>query len=185
MELIKKHYQKIIAYGLIILGIIAFFLVLIIKPPKIVLQDVHDYTGSPSLSNVSFPLNYEVKIASDNAIFIQLLFGDDSINLYDYNVTVTNKDQVVFEHLYDNETSNIIRLPLDEAIPNQGDTLSITIDCKEDCKDVKMELYDIDGQKIPRLLEGYQKRDLGFFWYSAFLIAVGLTLLPLAKERKK
>ena len=184
MGLIKKHFQKIIAYGLIILGVIAFILVLIVQPPKLVLKDSYDYQGTPSLSHVSFPLSYDVQIMSDDASFIQLIFGDDSINEYSYTITVSNDEEKVFEYTYEDEPSNIIRLPLHENPPKKGDTISIDITCNDCAKDAKIYLYDVDGKQLPRLTEGYYKKDFTYYWYGAFLIAVGLTLIPLIKEKK-
>ncbi len=185
MGLVKKYYQKIIVYGLIALGVLAFVLVLIIQPPKLVLKDFYDYQGTPTLSDVSFPLSYDVQITSDDASFIQLIFGDDSINEYSYTITVSNGDEKVFEYTYEDEPSNIIRLPLHENPPKKGDTISINITCDDCAKDAKIYLYDVNGQQLPRLTEGYHKRDFSYYWYSAFLIVVGLTLMPLLKEKNE
>jgi hypothetical protein len=187
MELIKKHYQLIISYGIILFGIIVFSAILIIKPSRTVLEEAHTYDQQPKLKSIEFPFSQTVKSPGDNLSFIELRFGDDSINQYQYTITASYESTPFFNHTYNDEISNIVRIPMDPSIitPTQDGTITIRIDCNNTCNDAHMEFYNIDNTQTIKTLFGLRKVDYGLLWYGLFPIAIGFTLLPLAKGNSK
>ncbi|MBR3137741.1 hypothetical protein IKG41_00075 [Candidatus Saccharibacteria bacterium] len=187
METIKKHHKAIIAYTIIAFGIFALIAILIVKPSRIILEEAYSFNQKPKLKTIEFPFSQTVNVPDKKLSFLELRFEDDSINQYQYTVTTTYKSTPVFSHVYDNEISNIIRIPIDYSIiePIEGGVFDIRIDCEGTCKNAKIELYDIDGTPTIKSLYGYQKVDYGLLWYGLFPIAIGLTLLPLTKRGGK
>ena len=47
MELIKKHCQSIISYGIILFGVIALIAILIVKPSRTILENAYIYKQKP------------------------------------------------------------------------------------------------------------------------------------------
>ena len=185
MELIKKNYQQFISYGLIIIGLLVLITTIIIKPTRIVLEETHTYDQKPKLTEMKFPFSQTIKVPDNKLSFLELHFGNDSIDQYQYTITATYESKVFFTHTYKKEYSSNVRIPIDYSIvePTQGNTISIDINCEDTCKNVQFDLYDSDGTKSIKALYGFQKINYGPFWYGFFPIAIGLTLLPLAKKR--
>ena len=184
MELIKKHYKKIISYGLIVFGIIVLAVIFITRPTKVVFENLYNYSASPTLSKIKFPFSQDIHITKNNPSFIELRFEDDSINQYQYTITLTHGSDVIFEHHYADEISNIVRFPVSDADLKIDDTVNLKIQCTNKCENAKIALYDADGEKRPKTLIAFQKQDISFYWYGMFPIVVGLALLPLSKEKK-
>ena len=187
MELIKKNFQTIISYGLIIVGIILLCVIVILHPTRIILKETTRYAAEPSLETVNFPFTQTIIIPEEKLSFIELRFGDDSIKQCNYNITATNNSETIFNHEYINNYSNIVRIPIDYSTttltPNNH--IDIKITPKNSCNDIKFEQFNIDNQKIIKALYGFQKTDFGLIWYGLFPVAMGLTLLPLTKRGKK
>lgn len=184
MELIKNSYKKLISYGLIVAGIIIFILIMVVRPSRTVLEEIDNHTQKSELINVDFPFIQHVKIPEGKLSFLEIRFGDDSINQYQYVITATYESEILFEHTYVDEVSNIIRVPIVdppvELVPDKN--IEISIDCQGDCSDVKFKLHNSEEEL--EILYGIYKRDLGLLWYGLFPIVLGLTLLPLTKEKK-
>lgn len=187
MELIKKNYQLIISCGFILFGFVVFIAILIVKPSRTILEETYTYNQKPELKTVEFPFSQSIKIPNNNPSFIELRFGDDSINQYQYTITAINESTPFFNHVYNDELSNIVRIPIDYSIIKsaQDNNITIRIDCENNCEKAKLELYDIDGMQTIKTLYGIQKVDYGLLWYGLFPIAIGLTLLPLTKRGDK
>lgn len=186
MELIKKYYQKFISYGLITFGVIIFMAILVIRPSRLILQETDNYNQKAELKSVNFPFSQSIKIPAENISFLELRFGNDSINQYQYTITATHESNIIFSHTYINEISNIVRIPIDATIKlNPYETIDIKIDCKEDCKKAKFDLYNIDSKESVETLYGFRKTDFGLLWYGLFPVTLGFTLLPLIKKGKK
>ena len=187
MEIIRNHYQSIISYGIILLGLIVTIILLVIRPSRIVLTEAYTYNQKPELQSIKLPFSQTIEFPEDNPSFIELRFGDDSINQYQYTVTATYESTPFFNHTYNNEVSNIIRIPIDYSViePTPGHNIIIRIDCKETCEDIQLELYNINDTQTIKTLYGLRKADYGLLWYGLFPIAIGLTLLPLTKKGSK
>lgn len=188
MDLIKNHYKQVISYGLIFFGIIILIIILIAHPSRQVLEEADTFTQKPETNKIEFPYKQFVKIPDQKVSFFELHFGNDSINQYSYDITASFGSTTLFSHTYQNETSNIVRIPIDYSIidlsPNEK--ISITINCKEsNCDNAKFDLYNIDKEYKLKTLYGYKKTDYSLLWYGLFPIVFGLTLAPLAKESKK
>lgn len=184
MEVIKKNHKKIVSYTLIILGIIALIIIAIIRPIKPFPKEIYNYNLSPKLSEINSSLAQNITIPDSNPAFLELRFEDDSINQYSYTITLAHNSEIIFEHLYNNEQSNIIRIPTSEVNLQKDDVVNLEINCIDSCKNAKINLYDIDGKLYPKILIAYYKQDISLYWYGVFLITVGFTLLPLSKESR-
>lgn len=185
MGLIKKHYKKIIAYGLIVLGVISFIFILVLHPQKTSVQELSNYNVDSEIKQVSFPFSQEVPIKSTAVDYIEFYFGDDSINNYSYTITASKADETLFEHIYTNEKSNIIRIPLGDFSFQPNDVVKVQISCNESCDNVKFKLYDTKDGSIPKIITSSHSTDYRYFWYSIFLAFVGLTLIPFTKGAKE
>ena len=126
-----------------------------------------------------------VKIPAQNVSFLELRFGNDSINQYQYTIIATHGSDIIFSHAYTDEISNIVRLPINIATYNPGETIDIKIECNKSCKNVKFELYNIDNKKTVETLYGSRKIDYSLLWYGLFPIVLGFTLLPLTNKGEK
>lgn len=185
MGLIKKHYQKIISYGLIALGALLIIFTLIRQPQKMSIQEIYDHNNEPTLSKISFPYSIEISTTTDKISYIELYFGDDSINQHKYTVSVLKDSKSLFEHTYINEESNIVQLPLVESDVKPNDNIVINISCKDSCENVKFELYDTPKGQLPKIGIASTSTDYRYLWLGSFLLAVGLTLYPLTKRTRK
>ena len=183
MGLIKKHYQKIIAYGLVAIGIVFLLFSFITRPQKTTAQETYNFNTESELTNISFPYSLEIPTTASNIEYIELYFGDDSINKYEYDISVSKGTDTLFEHTYVNEQSNIIRLPISEPSSSDGNIL-IDISCTGTCHNVKFELYNTKGGQVPRTVVVSHSLDYRYFWYAGFALIVGLTLIPVIKETK-
>lgn len=186
MGLIKKHYQKILSFGLVIVGIIAFIFVLILHPQKVSVTEAYDSNTDPKLTEISFPFSQDIPINTAQIDYLEVYFGDDSINNYEYTVSVTKNHETLFEHTYTDETSNIIRIPLAEInlVPN-NDIITLQISCDHSCSNTQFELYGTKDSSSLKTLIFSHSTDYRYFWYSIFPILIGLTLIPLTKEYHK
>lgn len=184
MELIKKHYKKIIAYGLIILGAIAFIGIFIIRPQKLSVQEAFNYDSTPTVSKITFPFSQDITILNPSPSYIEIYFGDDSINDYKYTIIASHNEETLYEHTYINEKSNVVRLPIDNSNLSPNDIVTVRISCNETCDKTKFELYDTENGPIPKIIIASYKTDYRYFWYATFLIVIGLTLTPLTKGKQ-
>ena len=185
MELIKKHYQKIICYGLIFLGIIALMFTIIARPQKTSVTEAYDSNADPRLIGISFPFSQEIPITATPIDYLELYFGDDSINNYEYTISVTKEHETLFEHTYIDETSNIIRIPLTEANLTPNSNITLQISCSHSCPNTQFELYKTKNSQSLKTVIVSHSTDYRYFWYSIFPILIGLTLIPLTKEQHK
>lgn len=188
MDLIRNHYRQIISYGLIFFGIAILIAILIVRPSRQFLEETDTFTQKPETNIITFPYKQFVKIPDQTLSFLELRFGNDSINQYSYDITASFKSTTLFSHTYQNETSNIVRIPIDYSIIDlsPGEEILITISCNEsNCKNAKFDLYNSDKEHKLKTLYGYRKPDYGLLWYGLFPIVFGLTLAPLTKEGKK
>lgn len=187
MEIIKKNYQQFISYGLIVGGFLVLIAIFIIKPSRVALEETHAYDQKPKLTEIKFPFSQTIKVPENNLSFLEMRFGNDSIDQYQYTITATYESKLFFTHVYKNEYSNSVRIPIDYSIiePTQGNTIIVTIDCKDACKNVRFDLYDFDNTQTLKTLYGFQKFDYGLFWYGLFPITIGMTLLPLVERKRK
>ena len=184
MGIIKQHYKKIISIGLIIFGLIILIIIIVVRPTKTIFKEVYNYNQPPTLTNIDFPFSQDIQISSSDLSFLEIRFEDDSINQYQYTITITHNSDILFEHTYIDEKSNIIRLPLDTKNLKNNDIITFNINCLTSCKNAKINLYETEDGKHPKVLLVYHKSDISLFWYSIFPIALGLTLIPLSGEKK-
>ena len=186
MGLIKKYHQQIISYGLIITGTLCLIILLIIRPSIIAGQELYSYGSESTMSKISFPFSFDITPSNPNTNYIEIQFGDDSINNHTYSVTATQKSKELFKHTYINESSNIIRLPMPSETIDTNEAITIVFDCQKSCHDVNFDLYDTPNGFLPKILIGAPRTNLYFYWFAIFMITVGLTLLPfINKEHKK
>ena len=184
MELVKKHYKKIISYGLVVFGIMILAAIFIIRPSRIIFKEIYNYPATPEISKINFPLLETITIDNPDLSFIELRFEDESINQYQYKITLAHDSETLFEHQYANEISNIIRMPISNENLASGDKIQLKLQCVDHCENAKIAMYDIDGEKHPKILTASYKPDISFYWYGFFPIVVGLTLLPFSKEKE-
>lgn len=181
-KLIKNYGAKIISYGLIILGIILLIAIAIIRPIKSFPKDAFDYPQNPELTTFSSPFSQSITITGSRPSYIEFRFEDDSIERHPYAVTLTHNSKTIFEYEYAGDDT--FRIPIDDKDLKSDDTVDLEIKCLDSCKDVKINLYDVDGEKHPKILVASSGQDISLYWYGVFAIVVGLTLLPLSKEQK-
>ena len=187
MDIIKNRYQRLISYGIVLFGILVFFIILFIKPSRIILEEAYNYDQKPEVKNITFPFSQIIKTPNNSPSFIELRFGHDSINKHQYAITATYESILFFNHVYKDEVSNIVRIPIDNSIiaPVPNNNIIISIDCINTCENTKMELYNIEGAQTIKTFYGLRKVDYGLLWYGLFPIAIGFTLLPLTKKGSK
>lgn len=186
MELIKNNYQKIISYSLIIIGVIASAIIFLINPQQTAIQNLGSFNKKDSkITEVQLPFTQKYTLATTNPSFLELYLGENTTLInHKFQVSVKNQDEVIFEHKYTNEQSNIIRLPISGHNLNIGDGLLITISSQEISK-TNLETYDTQDTQNLKILEAYQRNNYGYYWYTTFSIVIGLTLLPLSKGKRK
>lgn len=182
MGLIKKHYQKIISYGLIIIGSLFLIILLIIRPQVISSKPIYDYNNEPENTKISFPFSQEITIGVPKIDHLELYFGDDSINKHEYTISIQQDSKTIFEHTYINEQSNIIQIPLSESSPSSNDKITLNIVCEDNCNNVHMKLYDTEAGLSPKILAVFRITNLKYFWIAVFILTVGLILFIVVKE---
>ena len=185
MGLIKNHYQKIISYGLIAIGLLSAFFVFILKPQRAATQELYNYGSDSTLTKISFPYSKQIPITVSNIDYIEIVFGDDSINQHEYSISASKENETLFEHAYINEQSNAVRIPLSSSNLQPSDNITIQITCRSSCNDVYFTTYNTKDGAFPKAFLVSSRNDYRYLWYSAFLVAIGLTLIPLIKEKKK
>lgn len=181
-KLIKNYGAKIISYGLIALGIVLVVAVAIIRPNKSFSKDLFNYSQNPKLTNFSSPFSQSITITESKPSYIEFRFEDDSIEKHRYVVTLAHDSKTIFEYEY--AGTSIFRIPIDDKGLKPDDVVNLEVKCLDSCEDVKINLYDIDGKKYPKMLIAGFGQDISMYWYGAFAAAIGLTLLPLSKEQK-
>lgn len=186
MGLIKKYYQKIIVYGLITLGIIISIIIIIIRPQRVITQEIYNYNPeSAEIEKITFPLLLKIPFKTSNIDYLELYFGDDSINNYSYIISATKNSESVFEHTYTNEQSNIIRIPLAGVEFKPEDNLEVKISCLSSCSNAKFKMYDTKNGTYPRIVLVFHSVDYRYLWYAILSLLIGITLIPLTKDSKK
>ncbi len=180
MEIVTKHIKSIISYGLIAFGILSCLFIFVKKPTKTDIVGTTKFDMIAPSSEISLPFSQEYELSNNSPLFLEVRFGDDSINKHSYTIRMNCNDEMLFEHTYTNEISNIIRLPLGKNI-DKGSKIVLSISCNDGaCQDVRA----VQNEGKLNILEGVQKMDLRYYWYSAFIFTVGLTLLVFAKEEE-
>lgn len=177
-----------ISYGFIVFGVITAIAIVIVKPQKSSMQFVYDSTSTAQTEPIEFPFEMKIENKAENLSYIDFYLGNDSLNKYQYDLKLYTGDKIYFEHEYTDYASNIIRVPVGEKI-ELGESLTLSIDCKQ-CKNVLFDLYGSDGksyianneEKVLQTVEVGKSTNYGYLWYAALFIAIGFTLLPLAKE---
>lgn len=184
MELIKKSYQKIIAYGLIVMSILLVIATFIFRPQQPSTNEIYDYHTTPELIEISFPYSLNIPLSS-RTDYIELHFGDDSINNYTYTIAASKNSELIFSHDYKDEISNIVRIPLGETEFADDDRVDIQISCNEKCENVKFKLYRTDEGLLPKIAVATHKLNLYYLWFAWLLFIISLILLPLTKGDQK
>lgn len=183
-----KNYKLIISYGFIFFGIITAITIIIVKPQKSETLFLYDSSSTSQTMPVSFPFEIQIKNKANNLNYVDFYLGNDSLNEYQYTLKLYDEAKIYFEHEYVNYNSNIIRIPITEGI-ELDKVLTLNIDCKQ-CKDVKFDLYKSvdtshiigDEENTLQIVEVGRSVNYGYIWYALLFVAIGLTLLPLAKE---
>ena len=186
MELIRKNYQKIISYSLIIIGALFSIITLLINPQQTAMQNLSSFNNENlDVIETELPFSQNYTLTTTNPLFLELYLGEKTTLInHDFQISVKNQDRIIFEHKYTNEQSNIIRLPISEHNLKTGDNLSITLSSQEASKTI-LETYNIQDNQSLKILEAYQRNNYSYYWYAVFLIAIGLTLLPLSRGKQK
>ena len=186
MGLIKKYHKKIITYSFFLLGVLSIIIIFLLHPQKTSIQTSLNYDSMESeLTEISFPFIQDIPINTTNPDYLELYFGDDSINNHDYTITASQNNQTLFQHTYINEQSNIIRIPTADNNLQPNDTVTIRISCEDSCPNTQFKLYDIDHHPTLKTAQASHSADYRYYWYSLFLIVIGLTLIPFTKENKQ
>lgn len=190
-QIVKKKYKIFICYGIILLAFLAFIVLLIKKPQAIVYHNVYAEDTSFSQEEVTFPLKEVVTVDIDNIQSLSLTIGDNTINNYSYQVSITDLDgNVYFVQDYDKYSSSSYYFPLNELKDLKENMLILEIDCA-DCKGIKANLgkatdkaYISGIEKTLQISINNFKTNKQYYWYVFMLLAVGFTLLPLARSEE-
>ena len=188
---IKRNWQKLFCYGLIMMGILLFMVVLIVKPQKTNNAYLYESKSKSQKRVSSFPLIQHIKVNQDNVYGLFLYFGDDDINKYPYRIVLKDtNNKEYFNHKFNRDyESNIVYMEFPVIRNSKGTEFILTIDCEE-CSNVKLEYkkssedgsYMENSDKILGVSLNYYQKNNSFYWYSILSITIGLILLPLAKE---
>ena len=185
MELIKKYYQKIITYGIIVIGLLSALFVFVLKPQRSVTQELYNYNSNPTLTKISFPYSQQIPISVSNLDYIEIVFSDDHINKYQYTISAHKDSDILFKHTYINEHFNAVRIPLSNTGLQPTDVVTIQVSCETLCNNISFVTYNTEDGLLPKIFLVSNHTDYRYLWYTAFLITVGLTLIPLTKETKE
>lgn len=187
---LKQKWKLLFCYLLILMGVLLILIVLIIRPIKKTTDYLYSQSEESILTEVKFPLQEKIKISNNKLTSLWLVLGDDSINNYVYEITLTNPSgKVYYQNIYNNYNSNIIRMDLGIIEKSYNEDLTLTIDCEE-CKDIKVETngtkkdsYIVENMdRTLKIYYDYYIENNTFYWYSIMAIVIGLLLIPFAKE---
>ena len=190
---LKNNWKKTFCFCLV-LGSILFLLILLIKQPMKKNTNYVYNTGIESeIIEVQFPLKQYIKVNSDYLTTFTIYLQDDSINQYDYQIELKDKDgKVYFQNHYIHYESNIIILDLGVVPDSSNQEFELNITCEE-CEGVKASIREsnddstyIEGTKNQSLelsYDNYSKNNT-YYWYPLMAVFIAFTLYPLAKEEK-
>lgn len=193
LEKAKKNWRVYFCYLLILSGILFALAIVIFKPMKINTSYYYEYKNKITLENVTFPVLQHIRFQENNLKALNVYFNDISINDFSYMVSlIDNNGNEYYSKEFSEYKDSGFTIPLDNLLLNKNNDYILRIDCS-DCNDVKMSIKEasneftyLDGfnNKSLEITANYFSRNYGFYWYSAMMIVIGLTLLPTAKDNK-
>lgn len=185
---IKNNYKVYILYFLILIALLFALVVFISKPMKLKVSSVYQEDAKFVKNKISFPLEQEIVVNDNNLSGVYIYFGDDSINSYNYQVSLKDGDNVLFENDYKDYKSNILFLGFELQKVVNGKKLQLSIQCK-DCDEVYADVVNnsstVNKSQLLKISTVNYVRQYNYYWYSIMLIVFCLTLLPLAKEESE
>lgn len=188
----KKNLKKIISnwkwlfcWSFICLGILLLIIVLIRQPMKKVITGLYS-VEEVKKEEVNFPIKQKIKIDTDYLTGLWLYLDDYSLNNYNYKIELTDKEgKTYFKNNFNNYGSNIIYMGLGVIEDSLGMEFDLVITC-DNCEDVFMATsLDENGGRVLKLVKENYVRNNIYYWHSIMAIAIGVVLLPIAKEEKK
>lgn len=191
---IKRNWQKLFCYGLIMMGILLFMVVLIRKPYKSNNNLLYPNNIKGEKIVGTFPLKQHVKVKDDNLYGMYLYFGTNEINKFPYEVTLKDTSgKVYFKHKFNLDYEpNIVYMQFPLIKKSNNKEFVVTVDC-ESCNNVKLNylkkkkndsyIENVNDMTL-RVSYDYYTKNNSYYWYSILSIVIGVTLLPLAKEEK-
>lgn len=183
--------RVIILYIIILLSIGLIILIYLLNPKSINHNSTFRKNNTIEKKEVNFPIVQNIKLKEENLKIITLYFDDDSINAYPYTINVYDEDNnLLFNHDYIEYNSNIVLI--DSGPINYNKKYKVVIDCDE-CRNVKMavgksinnknKIEKTKNDSLKITIDNYKKNN-NYYWYPLIIIAVCLTLLPLARSTK-
>jgi len=135
---LKQKWKLLLCYLLISMGILLVLLVLIVKPIKKTTEYLYSQSEESNITEIKFPLKEKIKINNNKLTSLWLVLDDQSINNYNYEITLTNSlGKIYYKNIYNNYDSTIIRMDLGIIEDSSNDDFKLIIDCEE-CNDVKI-----------------------------------------------
>lgn len=185
----KISIKELIIYILLAISIILIIFIFFAKPKVTSHSLIYKENKEVSIKNVKFPLKQNIKLDEDNMRLISLYFLDDSINDFEYRISVYDDKDVLFSHNYVNYESNIVLIDAGPLEKNKNYIL--TIEC-DTCENVKLAIGDginkynklnSSNKDSLKLTVDNLKINNNYYWYPLMMIAICLTLLPLARSK--
>lgn len=185
----KISIKELIIYILLAISIILIIFIFFAKPKVTSHSLIYKENKEVSIKNVKFPLKQNIKLDEENMRLISLYFLDDSINDFEYRISVYDDEDVLFSHNYVNYESNIVLIDAGPLEKNKNYIL--TIEC-DTCENVKLAIGDginkynklnSSNKDSLKLTVDNLKINNNYYWYPLMMIAICLTLLPLARSK--
>ena len=190
LKKLKINHNVLIIYILILLSIILMMFIKLVKPEIVIQSAIINTNKELSIKEVKFPIVQNINLDKEKMKNINVYFHDVSINNYEYRISVYDKDKnVLFSHDYVDYESDIVLI---DAGPLKKDSnYQLIIEC-DTCENVKMAIGEsidkhnkIENTKKDALkltVDSY-KHNNNYYWYPLMIIAICLTLLPLARSK--
>lgn len=158
---------------------------LIIRPNKQASKNLYDASSKTVIEEIVFPFVQNIEIKED-AYSLTLYLESDSINKFDYNITLSDEISEYFNNDFHNYNSNIALIVPNKKL-NPG-KYKLKFTCN-DCKNVKIakrksignNFIDIENTNSLKLTYGTYTKNNTYYWYAVMGIIIAITLLPLTR----
>lgn len=187
---LKKDWRVYFCYLLVLGGILFALAIVIFKPMKFNTSYYYEYKNKLTLERINFPVLQHIRFQDDNLKALNVHFYDMSINNYSYVISLVDEDgNEYFSNSFDSNNEKWATILLDDVPLKKDYDYILRIDCPT-CKGVSMSIKESSNEftyleefdnKSLEITTNYFSRNYGFYWYSAMVIVIGLTLLPTAK----
>lgn len=190
---LKKDWRVYFCYLLVLGGILFALAIVIFKPMKINTSYYYEYKNKITLESINFPVLQHIRFQDDNLKTLNIYFNDMSINDFSYKISLVDEiGNEYFSNSFDSNNEKWATILLDNVSLKKDYDYVLRIDCP-DCRDVSISMKEASNEftylegfdnKSLEITTNYFSRNYGFYWYSAMMIVIGLTLLPTAKDNK-